>query len=105
MSFVMVSSALNLSRRPWEIFVAGGIETYVYFKKEGNQLGNQLTTRLYSAYYPHFDDHLHPERPHKVHCCECPPYEVLSVLESLGYKVVGTHTIDQTCMWTLHKQT
>lgn len=39
-----------------------------------------------------------------------PPYEVLNVLETEGYKVVGTNTIgplsdtSHNLIWTLHKQ-
>lgn len=32
------------------------------------------------------------------------PDLVLNRLETLGYKVVGTNTIEKTLMWTLHKQ-
>ena len=34
-----------------------------------------------------------------------PPLAVLEFLKTHGYKVVGTNTIGDTCMWTLHKET
>ena len=41
-----------------------------------------------------------------------PPYEVLNILETEGYKVVGTNAVTHSCadqsshylIWTLHKQ-
>lgn len=33
-----------------------------------------------------------------------PPDLVLNRLETLGYKVVGTNTVKQVLIWTLHKQ-
>lgn len=33
-----------------------------------------------------------------------PPDLVLNRLETLGYKAVGTNTIEHIVMWTLHKQ-
>lgn len=37
-------------------------------------------------------------------CSRQTPDLVLNRLETLGYKVVGTNTIEKTLMWTLHKQ-
>ena len=34
-----------------------------------------------------------------------PPLVVLEFLKQHGYLVVGTNTIGDTCIWTLHKQT
>ena len=34
-----------------------------------------------------------------------PPLAVLEFLKEHGYNVVGTNTIGDTCLWTLHKQT
>lgn len=34
-----------------------------------------------------------------------PPLAVLEFLKQHGYKVVGTNTIGDTCIWTLEKQT
>ena len=33
-----------------------------------------------------------------------PPHAVFNFLEGLGYKVVAAITINQTAIWTLHKQ-
>ena len=34
-----------------------------------------------------------------------PPLAVLEFLKQHGYQVIGTNTIEDTCIWTLHKQT
>lgn len=36
---------------------------------------------------------------------QLPPLAVLEFLKQLGYKVVGTNSIGETCIWTLEKQT
>ena len=36
---------------------------------------------------------------------QLPPLAVLEFLKKHGYNVVGTNTIGDTCLWTLHKQT
>ena len=36
-------------------------------------------------------------------CTVLPPYVVLDLLERHGYKLVGTNTVERTCIWTLHK--
>ena len=33
-----------------------------------------------------------------------PPYFVLNMLELKGYKVVGTNTVENNLIWTLHRQ-
>lgn len=67
-----------------------------------------LSTTRVDADDPRTDDYgrfplFHGQRP--VPCTywtNKPPYVVLEELGREGYKVVATHTVNNTCMWTLH---
>jgi len=86
--------------------------TYIDFQSVSyNCLADQIREKLprTTVKYLQERDLVHgdgPYAPSNILCsCPYPSYEVLNVLELLGYKVVGTHSANNTSMWTLHKQT
>lgn len=75
------------------------------------------TSTVYPQQMPppttYFQPTKHPLTPsipprHKLsynYTVKLPPLAVLEFLKQHGYKVVGTNTIGDTCIWTLEKQT
>ena len=65
-------------------------------------LGTELRSRLRASLEGNHD--LFTPRDTVTHSTDRPPHVVFNVLEGLGYKVVAAITINQTAVWTLHKQ-
>lgn len=81
--------------------------TYIDFQSvSDNCLADQIKDKLPRTTVKYLVEGRGRYAPSNIHCC-CPhpSYEVLNVLELLGYKVVGTHSANNASMWTLHKQT
>ena len=71
--------------------------TYIEFQGESDKLLSQQIEKRQLSWDP---VQIHP-RSSNAYRTEDPPYVVLNQLESRGYKVVGTHTVKEACMWTL----
>ena len=81
--------------------------TYIDFQSvSDNCLADQIKDKLPRTTVKYLVEGRGRYAPSNIHCyCLYPSYEVLNVLELLGYKVVGTHSANNASMWTLHKQT
>lgn len=104
MPFVLVRHFHSLSNR--QAFGTGcGMDihrTYIEFQGESDKLLSQQIEKRQLSWdpvQPVYGEN--PPRSGKAYRTEDPPYVVLNQLESRGYKVVGTHTVKEACMWTL----
>ena len=76
--------------------------TYIEFQGESDKLLRQQTEKRQLSWNPVQLEHgENPPRSGNAYRTDDPPYVVLNQLESRGYKVVGTHTVKEACMWTL----
>lgn len=90
------------------------IESWTYIDYQGtykssNPLGSTLGTSLereLGAFCDHDASTYHPYIPRDTctYWTAKPPHVVFNFLEGLGYKVVAAITVNQTAVWTLHKQ-
>ena len=122
MNYISVSSTGTFRGVPRRVNFQG--PTFIDYYAESNTadlLGTQLTQMLMAestqqtGYYPpesvgalDTDDIIGMGSLHGFsynYKVQLPPLAVLEFLNQHGYKVVGTNTIGDTCIWTLHKQT
>ena len=77
------------------------IEYHVDKQKEPAEYGNmeKMMRRLGAGRSPLADS-----SPYCTYKIGEPPYFVLNMLELEGYKVVGTNTVANNLIWTLHRQ-
>ena len=73
------------------------IEYHADRKEQENM--KMMMDRLDAARSPY-----HDTSPYCTYKIGKPPYFVLNMLELEGYKVVGTNTVSNHLIWTLHRQ-
>ena len=107
MPYVFVRNCSNLSCGPAFDEKVTPQLTYIDFQSvSDNCLADQIREKLPRTTVNYLVDGVVRYAPSNRHCyCPYPSFEVLNVLELLGYKVVGTHSANNASMWTLHKQT
>ena len=100
MSYVIVRNTLSLAfQRNSSLEFYAGTATYIEYQGSyDDDIGNSLQRLGFQ-----WDRHLDPstKRDTCIYWTYKPPYVVLNGLRGLSYQVVASHTIQETCMWTL----
>ena len=108
MNYILVSSSAT-QRGPQRVNFSG--PTYIDYYTEGTT-ATLLQAQLYGMFVvspqitpmqamPNF-----PSQGFSYnYTVNVPSLAVLEFLKQHGYQVIGTNTIGDTCIWTLHKQT
>ena len=79
-------------------------QTYIEFQGEYDKFLSEQIEKRQLSWNPVQPSHgQNPPRSGNAYSTDDPPYVVLNQLEIRGYKVVGTHTVKDACMWTLTK--
>ena len=103
MPYITVRNTPNYAAYPEHMWFVG---TCTYIDCAFALYSNSLDPRIVSSLQATLD-HSPPQRTDSGYCSyrsNKSPHEVLNVLEGYDYRVVAAITINQTAVWTLHKQ-